>query len=138
MEWRQPGEANAFKLVTALSKPGQVSAVTIWPLYNTDISGSLTCDILVKGFSASCVVDTGSAVSLIREGYAVIHGIKFESVQGPRMSVVTGETFCIQENCEVAICILGFTAVGRCGVVQNFVYDVLLGMDFLTGAPLTP
>lgn len=101
-----------------------------------DIAGVLTCQIFVNGFLASCVVETGSAVSLIRNGFAIKHRVQFAKALRPKISVVTEECFSIAGICFVNVNILGYTATGHCGVVENFSYDILLGMDFLTGAPL--
>lgn len=101
-----------------------------------DVTGVLACVIFVNGFPASCVVDTGSAVSLTENCFAVKHKIQFAKVLGRRISVVSGECFSIAEVCRLYVRILGYTATGQCGVIDDFSYDFLLGLDFITVAPL--
>lgn len=136
LEQRISADSNSFKLVTVLSNFGLGSAVEVKPLYNADVTGVIICQVTINGFAGNGVVDTGSAVCLIRDSFAVAHGIQFAKVLGPQISAVAEDCFKILEICVVTINILGYIATGNCGVVDKFPYDILLGMDFLVGAPL--
>lgn len=102
MDYWSSSESKGFKLITALPHPGHESAVSVTPLYSIDMMGVLTCKISVNGYPVSYAVATGSAVSLIRDGFAIYHDIQFSHVSGPCITVVTGE--CL--DCSKLVCLL--------------------------------
>lgn len=51
------------------------------------------------------------------------------------MTTVTGAIFSLPFAAEVVVELLGFGLKGKFGVINDFPYDVLLGMDFLSETP---
>lgn len=42
------------------------------------------------------------------------------------------DTFSIEEEAQVLVEILGKKISGRCGIIKNDMFEILLGMDFLS------
>ena len=107
------------------------------PLTAREIVGALSYLIEVNNsIPASCVIDTGSGISLISKHFIRKYDIQCCGWDPPLLSVVTGATFSLPLAAEIIINILGFSQKGLCGVIDNFAFDILLGMDFLKNTPL--
>ena len=105
------------------------------PIEPDKLFGAVKCIVMVNGISAVAVVDTGSGISLLSKHFVDKNHLSTSIWEGPLITVVTGETFRIPLACEVFIDIFGSRFRGRCGVVENFSFDTLLGNDFLSVTP---
>jgi Retroviral aspartyl protease len=102
------------------------------PIFSINVVGSLLCEALVEGRPAQAVVDSGSTLTFLSQCFVDKCRFPVFSCEGPLVTVVSGETFRVPVACEVETEILEKKLKGRCGVLNNFPYDILLGLDFLS------
>lgn len=100
------------------------------PLYGLEMSGALCCEATVDNMLCLCFLDTGSGVSLISKDFVLRHKLSIERRAGPSVCTVSSEVFRMERPCSVFVGLLGVFSPVNCWVIDNFSFDILLGMDF--------
>ena len=59
----------------------------------------------------------------------------FFEKHGPLIMLVSGDMFNVSRSCYVTIDLLGFSASGKCGILPDFAYELLLGCAVLWASP---
>lgn len=101
------------------------------PVWCSEVIGALSCVVHVNNVDAVAVMDTGSGISLLSDIFATEMKLLRRPWSGPMVTVVSDDTFSIEEEVTVSVELPQRGLSGRCGIIRNSMFDILLGVDFL-------
>ena len=96
------------------------------------IFGALNCVVKANGICLVAVLDTASMMPLISCGFAAKHGMPVFGWEGSWIQGVNDVKFKVSQCAEVTIEVLSWAAKGKWGLVPSSLFDILLGLDFLS------
>ena len=105
------------------------------PVFKTDCLGVLTCYTKVNSQPALTVIDTASGISLINLLFVQKHKLSTYEWESPSIAPIQGRSFTITRACSVSIKLLSLTIVEECGILDAFMFDLLLGIPYLRQTP---
>lgn len=88
--------------------------------------------VSLNGVDAVAVADTRCGISQLSEDFVDRLGVVRNPWSGPMVTVVSRDTFSIGEKALVSVELLDKGLNGRCGIIRDNMFDVLLSMDFLS------
>lgn len=113
-----------------------VAAMTdVLPVYQADCLGVLTCYVTIGKHSALTVIDTAFGLSLINKSFVVKHGLVTFARKSPSIAPIQGTSFVIDTACNVPVSLFNIVIHETCGVLESFLFDLLLGLPYLRKTP---